>query len=204
MKSAVRRVLLLSALVSPSALYALGLGEIRLNSGLNQPFDADIEIVSATDDDLSALRASLAPSDTFTRYGLDKPGYLADFTFKVVRAPGGRDYLKVTSPRPVTEPFVTMLIEADWPSGKLLREYTVLLDPPVYAPGAPAVEAPVATPRRMNSAIRSGLPGTRMSAPISLTSDECCSCIEDSESNRGGVFSRTSGSAAGPVMRGTP
>ena len=147
MKSAVRRVLLLSALVSPSALYALGLGEIRLNSGLNQPFDADIEIVSATDDDLSALRASLAPSDTFTRYGLDKPGYLADFTFKVVRAPGGRDYLKVTSPRPVTEPFVTMLIEADWPSGKLLREYTVLLDPPVYAPGAPAVEAPVATPR---------------------------------------------------------
>ena len=152
MKSAVRRVLLLSALVSPSALYALGLGEIHLNSGLNQPFDADIEIVSATDDDLSALRASLAPSDTFTRYGLDKPGFLADFSFKVVRGPGGRDYLKVTSPRPVTEPFVTMLIEADWPSGKLLREYTVLLDPPVYAPGAPAVEAPVATPRVQPSA----------------------------------------------------
>ncbi|MFO1407063.1 MAG: FimV/HubP family polar landmark protein [Steroidobacteraceae bacterium] len=147
MKSAVRRILLLSALVSPNALYALGLGEIHLNSALNQPFDADIEIVSATDDDLSALRASLAPSDTFARYGLDKPGYMADFTFKVIRSSGGKDYLKVTSPRPVTEPFVTMLVEADWPRGKLLREYTVLLDPPVYAPGPQAADAPVATAR---------------------------------------------------------
>ncbi|MFO1394940.1 MAG: FimV/HubP family polar landmark protein [Steroidobacteraceae bacterium] len=152
MKSAVRRILLLSALATPNALYALGLGEIHLNSALNQPFDADIEIVSATDDDLSALRASLAPSDTFARYGLDKPGYLADFSFKVIRSSGGKDFLKVTSPRPVTEPFVTMLVEADWPRGKLLREYTVLLDPPVYAPAPRSAEAPVATPRAQATA----------------------------------------------------
>jgi len=101
MKTAVRRVLLLSALMSPSALYALGLGEIRLNSALNQPFDAEIELVSAAQEDLAALRASLAPSDTFTRYGLDRPAYLSDFTFRVVRS-DGRDVLKVTSPRPVT------------------------------------------------------------------------------------------------------
>jgi pilus assembly protein FimV len=147
MKTAVRRVLLMSALLSPTALYALGLGEIRLNSALNQPFDADIELVSAAQEDLSALRAALASSDTFVRYGLDKPAYLSDFTFRVVRS-GGRDVLKVTSPRPVTEPFVTLLVEANWPRGRLLREYTVLLDPPVFAPpsaGAePAVAAPVA------------------------------------------------------------
>jgi pilus assembly protein FimV len=146
MKSAVRRVLLLSALMSPNALFALGLGEIHLKSALNQPFDADIDLVSAADEDLSALRAALASSDTFARYGLDKPAYLADFTFRVVRGPDGRDVLKVTSPRPVTEPFVTLLVEANWPRGRLLREYTVLLDPPVYAPSAPAV-APVAAPR---------------------------------------------------------
>jgi pilus assembly protein FimV len=146
MKTAVRRVLLMSALLSPSALYALGLGEIKLNSALNQPFDADIELVSAAQEDLSALRAALASNDTFQRYGLDKPIYLSDFTFRVVRS-GGRDVLKVTSPRPVTEPFVTLLVEATWPRGRLLREYTVLLDPPVFAPAPAAADAPVAAPR---------------------------------------------------------
>ena len=146
MKSAVRRVLLMSALMSPSALYALGLGEIKLNSALNQPFDAEIELVSAAEEDLSALRATLASSDTFVRYGLEKPAYLSDFTFRVVRS-GGRDVLRITSPRPVTEPFVTMLVEANWPRGRLLREYTVLLDPPVFSPTPSVAEAPVATPR---------------------------------------------------------
>src|SRR5512134_2254765 len=99
MKTAVRRVLLMSALMSPSALYALGLGEIRLNSALNQPFDAEIELVAATPDDLSALRASIASNDAFQRYGLDKPAFLSEFTFRIVSS-GGRDVLKVTSPRP--------------------------------------------------------------------------------------------------------
>jgi pilus assembly protein FimV len=145
MKRAVRRALLLSALAAPSALYALGLGEIRLNSALNQPFDAEIELVSATCEDLGALQAALASNETFQRYGLDKPAYLSDFTFRVSRD-GGRDVLRVTSPRPVTEPFVTLLVEASWPRGRLLREYTVLLDPPVFA-AAPAAAAPVAAPR---------------------------------------------------------
>jgi pilus assembly protein FimV len=144
MKRAVRRALLLSALAAPSALYALGLGEIRLNSALNQPFDAEIELVSATSDDLAALTAALAPSDTFQRYGLDKQPFLSDFTFRVARS-SGRDVLKITSPRPVTEPFVTLLVEASWPRGRLLREYTVLLDPPTMAP-ATVTAAPMATP----------------------------------------------------------
>jgi pilus assembly protein FimV len=146
MKTVVRRVLLMSAIMSPSALYALGLGDIRLNSALNQPFDAEIELVSAAQEDLAALRASLASSDTFLRYGLDRPSYLADFTFRVVQS-GGKDVLKITSPRPVTEPFVTLLVEANWPRGRLLREYTVLLDPPVFAPAAAVAEPAVATPR---------------------------------------------------------
>lgn len=146
MKSAVRRVLLLSALLSPGALQALGLGEIHLHSALNQPFDADIDLVAARDEDLSALRAAVASNDAFARYGIDKPAYLADFTFRVVRGTDGRSYLKVTSPRPVTEPFVTMLVAADWPSGRLLREYTVLLDPPVFAPPTQASEQAVAAP----------------------------------------------------------
>jgi pilus assembly protein FimV len=164
MKTAVRRVLLMSALMSPSALYALGLGEIKLNSALNQPFDAEIELVSAAQEDLSALRASLASNDTFVRYGLDRPTYLSEFTFQVVRSEG-RDVLKVTSARPVTEPFVTLLVEANWPRGRLLREYTVLLDPPVFAPAPVAAEPAVATPRAA-TAPRSAQPRTEpASAP---------------------------------------
>ena len=159
MKSAVRRVLMLSALMSPNALFALGLGEIHLHSALNQPFDADIDLVSAADEDLSALRASLASNEVFGRYGIDKPAFLADFTFRVVRGTGGKAYLKVTSPRPVTEPFVTMLVEADWQRGRLLREYTVLLDPPVFAPVPQASEPPVSAPRAQPS------PGVPAPAP---------------------------------------
>ena len=152
MKTAVRRILLISALLTPGALYALGLGEIHLNSALNQPFDADIELVAATQEDLGALRAALASGDTFSRYGLDRPSYLADFTFQVAKGSGGQDVLKVRSPRPVTEPFVTLLVEANWPRGRLLREYTVLLDPPVFAPTPAASEPPVAAPRASSSA----------------------------------------------------
>jgi pilus assembly protein FimV len=137
---------MLSAMLSPQALYALGLGDIKLNSALNQPFEAEIELVSATPDDLSTLRATLASGDTFTRYGLDRPAFLSDFGFQVARS-GSRDVLRVTSSKPVTEPFVTLLVEANWPRGRLLREYTVLLDPPVFAPGPTAAEAPVEAPR---------------------------------------------------------
>ncbi len=170
MKTAVRRVLLMSALMSPAALYALGLGDIRLNSALNQPFDAEIELVSATADDLGALRASLASGEIFARYGLDRPAYLSDFAFRVTKGAGGKDILRVTSPRPVTEPFVTLLVEASWPRGRLLREYTVLLDPPVYTPGPAATET-VATPRVASGGATSVRPaevttGTAPVAPV--------------------------------------
>ncbi len=168
MKTAVRRVLLMSALLAPGALYALGLGEIKLNSALNQPFDAEIELVSANQEDLGALRAALASSDTFVRYGLDRPAFLVDFNFRVAKGADGRDVLRVTSPRPVTEPFVTLLVEANWPRGKLLREYTVLLDPPVYAPG-PAASEPVAAAPRVSSG---GATSTRSAAPVAETTTE--------------------------------
>lgn len=163
MKTAVRRVLLMSALMTPSALYALGLGEIRLNSALNQPFDAEIELVSATQEDLGALRASLAPVDAFARYGLDRPAFLSEFSFQVTRDASGRDVLRVTSPRPVTEPFVTLLVEANWPRGRLLREYTVLLDPPVFAPG-PAASETVSAPLASSGGATSARPAPAPSA----------------------------------------
>jgi pilus assembly protein FimV len=141
------RLLLLGALLSPMTLYALGLGEIRLHSALNQPFDAEIELISPTADELTALKVGLASPDLYQRYGIDRPQYLSNFTFSVQRSRDGRASIKVSSSRSVTEPFVTILVEASWARGRLLREYTVLLDPPVFMPSQPEAPAPVTTPQ---------------------------------------------------------
>ena len=143
-----RLLLLTGALLSPMTLQALGLGEIRLNSALNQPFDADIELLSPTADELSSLRVGLASNELFERYGVDRPNFLTSFQFAVSRTRDGRSSIKVTSNRSVTEPFVTIIVEASWARGRLLREYTVLLDPPVFLPAQPdAPPAPVTTPQ---------------------------------------------------------
>ena len=142
-----RLLLLMGALLSPVTLYALGLGEIRLHSALNQPFDAEIELISPTADELAGLKVGLASPDLYSRYGIDRPIYLTSFAFSVQRNRDGRATIKVTSNRSVTEPFVTILVEASWARGRLLREYTVLLDPPVFMPSQPEAQAPVTTPQ---------------------------------------------------------
>ena len=128
------RLLLTGALLSPVSCTRWVLGEIRLNSALNQPFDADIELIAPTADELTSLKVGLASNDLFSRYGIDRPAYLDSFNFTVTRARDGRATIKVKSNRSVTEPFVTLLVEASWARGRLVREYTVLLDPPVFMP----------------------------------------------------------------------
>jgi pilus assembly protein FimV len=139
------RLMLLACLLSPSLSWALGLGEIHLNSSLNEPMNAEIDLIAAGPDELGALRASLAGKDAFTRYGIDRPPFLSTLTFKVGKSKDGRDVLLVRSTDSIPEPFVTFLVEVNWARGRLMREYTVLLDPPVYTPGERASSAaPVA------------------------------------------------------------
>jgi len=155
------RLMLMACLLIPSLSWGLGLGEIHLNSALNEPMNAEIDLIAAGPEELSALRASLAPKDAFTRYGIDRPPFLSTLTFKVGKSKDGRDVLLVRSTDSIPEPFVTFLVEVNWARGRLMREYTVLLDPPVYTPGerassaapvaaattAPAPPAPAAAPR---------------------------------------------------------
>jgi pilus assembly protein FimV len=145
------RLLLTGALLSPVTLYALGLGEIRLNSALNQPFDAEIELLSPTPEELGSLKVTMANQDVFARYGIDRPQYLSNFDFSVSRGRDGKATIKVTSNRSVTEPYVTLLVEAAWARGRLVREYTVLLDPPVFMPSQ-ETPAPVTTPQSATTA----------------------------------------------------
>ena len=132
--------------IFPPAALALGLGDIRLNSSLNAPLDADIELVGATPDELASLKPQIASRDTFARYGLDWPSFLANVTLRPVHTPDGRDVIKLHSSEAITEPFITLLVELNWDRGRVVREYTVLLDPPVYTPNQEHANAPVAAP----------------------------------------------------------
>lgn len=141
-----------TALAVPLAASALGLGEIKLNSALNQDLNADIQIVGAASDELDSLQVKLASQAQFQQAGIDYPSVLAKLQFQVVRKPDGTAYLHVTSPSPIREPFLDFLIDANWDNGELLREYTVLLNPPNFetptkaAPSKPAVTAPAPAP----------------------------------------------------------
>lgn len=141
------RLFLLSVLLLSSEVWAIGLGDIKLDSALNEPLRAEIVLLSASPDELADLTVTLAPAETFARYGIDRPFYLQGVEFNVVNGGVAGSVVQVRSRAPITEPFLTFLVEATWSSGRLLREYTVLLDPPTYAPPAvqqaPAVSAPL-------------------------------------------------------------
>jgi len=120
----------------PGLAAALGLGSIELHSGLNQPFDARINLVSPTAGEIQSLKVQLADNDAFQRAGIDRPFVLSRLKFEVVTNDSGPDYIHITTREPVREPFLDFLVEADWSTGRLFREYTVLLDPPMYNPDA--------------------------------------------------------------------
>ena len=139
----------LALLIVPFSAQGLGLGEITLNSALNQPLDADIELLSVEDEDLASLAASMASYDLFARYGLDRASFIDSISLDIRRQPDGNHVIHVSSSRSIPEPFVTMLIELHWGRGHMLREYTVLLDPPIFAaqPAQPAPTPVAPTPR---------------------------------------------------------
>lgn len=131
------------ALLLPNTGFTLGLGEIEVNSALNQTLSADIELLSATVEDTENLIIKLASRKEFSRAGLDRPYSLNDLRFKSEEI-NGVPYIRVSSGSPIREPFLNFLVEIDWPNGHLLREYTVLLDPPVFmTQAASAASAPV-------------------------------------------------------------
>ncbi len=136
-------VWLLAGLI-PLSVGALGLGEISLKSALNQALVAEIPVTADSSDDLSQLDVRLASQETFQRFGLDRPQFLSTLNFTVERD-GGVSRIRVTSSLPVSEPFVSLLLDINWPQGHLLREYTMLLDPPAFAreDAAQPVAAPV-------------------------------------------------------------
>ena len=146
---AVKRQIVRGA-ASLAALYAgvagaLGLGEIQLESALNQPLNAIIELQGSEGLGPDDVIVRLAQTSDFDNAGIDKPYFLNDLRFTPV-VQNRRLTVQVRSTQPVREPYLNFLVELRRPSGRMLREYTVLLDPPLYSAGqsAPVERAPVA------------------------------------------------------------
>lgn len=145
MNKRLRLPLALALALGSSQALALGLGQIEVRSGLNQPLEAEIPVVS-TAGEAEALKVRLASPDAFARVGLDRPATLAaNLEFAVATDDRGRTVIRVSTPNEIVEPFLTFLLEVDWGKGRMLREYTVLLDSPTMAPiqGAPAATTPI-------------------------------------------------------------
>jgi pilus assembly protein FimV len=134
----------LLALNCSMGAYALGLGDIDLHSALNQPINADIELLSVRPEDADSIKVILGSTEDFAHAGLERPYLLNQLRFLVVAKGKGHYRIHVSSEQSIHEPFLDFLIQVTWRGGQLLREYTVLLDPPVLMPApVQVITAPV-------------------------------------------------------------
>lgn len=116
--------------------FGLGLGQIEVHSGLNEPLDAEIRVLSASPQELKGLQAKLASAEAFERVGIDRSQLAQPLTFNLETNSEGDNVIRVRTKELVRDPFLSFLLEVNFATGKLLREYTVLLDPPVFASAA--------------------------------------------------------------------
>ncbi|MGH8593331.1 MAG: FimV/HubP family polar landmark protein, partial [Gammaproteobacteria bacterium] len=152
-----------AGLLLPTTVLALGLGPMQTNSSLLEPFEAKIPLVDAKVEELDTLKVGLANRAQFKRAGLEFALVLSDLRFELVQPKAGNDYVRIWSKEPVREPVLDFLLEVNWSNGRLIREFTVLLDPPRYgstssvAPHRPAATAS-AWPRPTKSSPRDTTP----------------------------------------------
>ncbi len=150
-------VIALFGLPATSA-HALALGRITVQSALGEPLRAEIDIPEINADEAATLKPSLARPEAFRAAGLEFNQALTGLQISLQRRADGRAYLRLTSDRSVSEPFVDLILEANWSSGRIVRDYTVLLDPPTLrarapvTPVTPQVVAPAVTTPRVASA----------------------------------------------------
>jgi pilus assembly protein FimV len=136
-------IALLGSLASLEA-HALALGRITVQSALGEPLRAEIEIADIKPDEASSLKAGVAPPDTFRAAGLEYGSVVSGVEVTLQRRPDGRSFLRLSSNRPVTEPFVDLILEASWANGRITRDYTMLFDPPALRSSSSAAAAPTA------------------------------------------------------------
>ncbi|MGM0595258.1 MAG: type IV pilus assembly protein FimV, partial [Pseudomonadota bacterium] len=158
--------------MAPAAALALGLGEVKLHSALNQRLDANIELLSVAANEADDIEVSLASAEAFSRVGLERPAVLRFMEFDVQQGEDGRYFIKASSQEIIREPYLDFLIEVRWPNGRMLREYTLLLDPPVsHREDAPAITTPDSGESRSSESTASEEPDSPPPAPAATQTD---------------------------------
>ena len=157
-------------LASPLGL-ALGLGEIKVNSHLNQPLEAEIQLLQTRELTAQEILVGLGSREDFERVGVERPFFLNDLKFTVDMSSPNGPVIRIKSNRLVKEPFLNFIVQAQWPSGKLLREYTVLMDLPVFtnqparavkaAEAKPSIAQQAQTQRQPAQPVRRSAPATQ-------------------------------------------
>ena len=127
--------------LSGSNASALALGRITVQSALGEPLRAEIDVPDINSEEAASLKASVALPEAFRAAGLDYNAVLAGVQISLQRRADGRAFIRLTSDRIVTEPFVDLILEASWASGRIVRDYTMLLDPPSLRPSVAAAPA---------------------------------------------------------------
>lgn len=148
-KSKSRALRLVGAFIAlfPLVAYPLGLGKLKVHSALNEPLNAEIEFTSATESELKGLKAVLASRADFETAGAERLPYLSQIKFAVVKRSSGKHVLEMKTEQVVEEPFLHLLLQVEWTGGRLVREYSALIDPPYYVAGKPSgIEAPKLAP----------------------------------------------------------
>jgi pilus assembly protein FimV len=158
-KTAVASLVIALLGLPASSAFALALGRITVQSALGEPLRAEIDIPEINADEAASLKPSIALPAAFRAAGLEYNPALAGVQISLQRRADGRAYIRLVSDRVVSEPFVDLILQASWASGRIVRDYTILLDPPALrartpaAPTAPQVAAtnPVTPPARVTA-----------------------------------------------------
>lgn len=159
-------IALLGSLASLQA-HALALGRITVHSALGEPLRAEIDIADITADEAASLQAGVAPAETFKAAGLEYNAVAAGLEVQLQRRANGSSYLRLSSNRPVTEPFVDLLLQAKWSTGRITRDYTMLFDPPNLRPGSAGVAvAPTAPMLPQPAAPNAATPARAIGSPL--------------------------------------
>ncbi len=169
-------VVWLLGLLVPVEVWALGLGDAEVRSFLNQPLEVVIPLAVSSADERDGLKVALASNEDFLRVGLNRANLTVPITVELIDRPAG-PVVRLTSSRPITDPFLQLLLDASWSSGRLLRQYTLFLDPPLAGeptlavrpePAAPAAEPP---PRRAPVTAQPAVPpaAPAVAAPVEMT-----------------------------------
>ncbi|QNH17490.1 ferrous iron transporter B [Xanthomonas sp. SS] len=193
-------------LACSQAALALGLGDIRVLSKPGQPFLAEIPVISNEPGELENARVALASPATFARVGLERPdGLVGSLQFRFAQTNQGRAVIRVSSQMPVEVPSLSFLIEVDWGQGRLIREYSALLDAPNTAAAidAPAIDAPAAAAPSDRIVRSEPLPGPATAPPaVANTPPPALSAAPATPVRSVPAPAAAPGDALAPVQRG--